>query len=267
MKTLNIRIDDNGASIEALIADDSISAPRRALLIIPGGGYIGLATDREGWPIADEFMKHGFNTFILNYYVGREQPFPIQLIQAARAIKHIKDHSGEYGILPEEIFAVGFSAGGHLAASLATLLNDPKVTEELGVAAKYVRPRGVILGYPVISARYHKSSFKNLLASNEPSDELLNETSIELHVDGTSSPAFILHTSDDEIVDVRNSLVLGEAYRAAGVRFEMHIFPSAPHGIALATEATSCGKPEWDNKRIAEWVRLAAEWANEVIQK
>jgi dipeptidyl aminopeptidase/acylaminoacyl peptidase len=126
------------------------------------------------------------------------------------------------------------------------------------------KPTGVMLIYPVISTEFHVVSFQNLWCKQELTEERAAQVSIERHVDADSVPAFILHTSNDQIVDVRNSLRLAEAYKQAGLQFEMHIYPDAPHGVALGNDITWEGKEAWKNAAIAEWVRMAAAWADQL---
>ena len=259
-----------GAYIDVYIADPIPQFTRKAILVIPGGGYGTVCSDREGEPIAQAFMPYGYNAFVLNYYVGREKPFPIQLIQVAKAIKHIKDHAEEYGIDPEQLFVVGFSAGGHLAASAGVLWKLPALYDAVEMPYGYNKPTGMMLIYPVVSATEpysHWGSAYNLLATKEPSEEQCLAVSIEKHVDCDSVPAFIMHTSNDQIVDVRNSLTLGAAYREAGLQFELHIYPDAPHGAALGNAITAKGKEKFKNPAIAEWVRMAAVWADSLPEK
>ena len=248
--------------MDAYIADKVPNKKRSALLIIPGGGYSCVCADREGYPIAEAFIPYGFNAFILNYYTGKSIPFPIQTIQAATAIKNIKENAEEYGIDPDRVFVVGFSAGGHLAACTATMWNSPDIYEAIDATKEDIRPTGAMLIYPVITPQYHEYSFKNLVHYAGAGEQTLSALSVDKRVTSESAPVFIMHTSDDSVVDVRNSLVYAEACKKAGVQFEMHIYPSAPHGVALSNEITSTGRPEWENKRIAEWVRLASEWSN-----
>ena len=263
MKTSRVFLECNMENVylDTYIADKLSDKKRSALLVIPGGGYSCVCADREGYPIAEAFIPYGFNAFILNYYTGKQIPFPIQLTEAALAIKHIKDNAEEYGIDPERVFVIGFSAGGHLAACTATMWHLPEIYESVGATPESIRPTGAMLMYPVISPKYHDYSFKNLVHYDFPGEQTLEKLSVDKRVTEKSSPVFILHTSDDSVVDVRNSLVYAEACKEAGIQFEMHIYPSAPHGVALANEITSMGRPEWDNKRIAEWVRLASEWS------
>ena len=269
MKISRIFLDKNNEDIylDAYSVPKKSEEKRHALIIIPGGGYSCVCRDREGDPIALEFISYGFTPFVLNYYTGKKEPFPIQHIQAARAIKHVKDNADEYGINPDEVFVIGFSAGAHLAGCSAILHSHPALYASIDMESGYTKPRGAMLIYPVVSTEYHMASFQNLLCSKEPSKEALHEVSLEKHVDTDSAPVFIMHTSNDGIVDVRNSLCLADAYTRAGLQYEMHIYPDAPHGIALANSVTSCGNEKWDNERIAEWVRISAEWAKEIIRK
>ena len=268
MKCERIYLDDNNGYIDTYISDPIDNLTRKAILVIPGGGYRAVCGDREGEPIAQAFVPHGYQAFVLNYYVGAEKPFPIQLVQAAKAIKHIKDNAEAYGIDPEQIFVVGFSAGGHLAASTGVLWKHPEVCGAVDVPYGYIKPTGVMLIYPVISSTEdyrHSGSFHNLLATKEPTEDQLLSVSIEKNVDADSAPAFIVHTSNDQIVDVRNSLSLGAAYKEAGLKFELHVFPNGPHGWGLGTHVTSVGKEKFIIPAASEWVRMATVWADGVI--
>ena len=246
--------------LEAYIADKLDHFQRKAMLVIPGGGYAGVCSDREGEPIALSFIAKGYNAFVLNYTVDKQHPFPTQLIEAAMAIKHIKDNSEAYGVNKDEIYVVGFSAGGHLAACTGILWKLPEIYESVEMPYGYNKPTGVILMYPVITPKYHGFSFNNLLCKEQPEEEELASVSVEDHVDADSSPAFILHTVNDQIVDVKNSLCLANAYTDAGVSYELHIYPDAPHGIALANRITAVGIPKFDNPAIEKWVDMATYW-------
>lgn len=242
---------------------------RKALLVIPGGGYGTVCSDREGEPIALAFLPYGYNAFVLHYSTTETSAnhFPTQLIQAALAIEHIKDHAQEYQIEPKKIFAVGFSAGGHLAGCLATMWDRPEVAEALQRTPEYVRPVGAILIYPVVTgieSCAHFPSFQNLLGEETPSKEDLAFCSLERAVSTKSCPVFLMHTANDELVSVRNSLLLAEAYAEAGIPFELHIYPDAPHGVALGNEITECSEEKWKNPAIAKWVDHAVEWMDQI---
>lgn len=246
--------------LEAYIADKVGDFVRNAILVIPGGGYAGVCSDREGEPIAMGFLPYGYNAFVLHYSAGKKV-FHAHLIEASKAIKHIKDNAEEYNINPNMVFTVGFSAGGHLAASLGTMWDRNEIYDALDMEYGYNKPTGMMLIYPVISAEYHIGSFKNLFKDENVSEDKLKMCSIENCANEKSSPAYIIHSSNDEIVDVRNSLALANSLAAQQIKFEMHIYPDAPHGVALANEITKCGVEKWCNPSIAKWIENAVEWA------
>ena len=257
-KRVFLRDDDPDICLDVYLAQDA--APRKALLICPGGGYGGLADFREGTAMAEAFLPHGFQCFVLHYSVGRKRPFPAQLIEASKAIVHIKDNAAEYGIDPEKVFVMGFSAGGHLAACCGTLWKHPAVTEALGVPCGYNKPRGMLLIYPVIAG--HPGSFYNLLCKDDPTEEELHAVQLDGKVDGDTVPAFLMHTANDPVVPVTDSLAMAQALRKHKIPFEMHIYPNGPHGIALANERTALGNPYMVNDAVAKWVELSVLWAN-----
>lgn len=252
--------------LETYIADSVATYKRKAMLVIPGGGYGLVCADREGEPIALAFLPYGYNAFVLHYTVGRKEPYPAQIRQVAMAIKHIKDNAEAYCIDPDQLFVVGFSAGGHLTASAGVFWNRPEVTEGLDIPYGYNKPRGIMPIYPVISPKGHVGSLYNLLCKDDPTQEELDYVSVDKHVAADSAPAFIVHSADDELVDARNSLDFAMAYANAGVDYELHIFPHAQHGIALGNAITECGNPKWNEPMISEWVRMAAYWADKLCQ-
>lgn len=248
--------------MDAYIADPIKCFKRKAILVIPGGGYSHVCADREGEPIAMAFMPYGYNAFVLHYTVDKKHAFPTQLIEVATAIKYIKDHAEEFDIDPEELFTVGFSAGGHLSASAGVFWKLDEVQKAVEMPYGYNKPKGTMLIYPVIFYNGHSGSFKNLWATDEPTQEQVEATEIHRHIDADSSPAFIMHTANDQVVDVNGALLAAAAYSKAGVPFEMHIYPDSPHGVALGNEITECGNEKWNRPAIAEWIRMAAYWAD-----
>ena len=202
---------DDSAYLEAYVADKTEKYTRKAILVIPGGGYSGVCAGREGEPVALAFLSYGFNAFVLHYSVGGEKIFPAQLIQASMAIKHIKENAEEYGIDENEVFALGFSAGGHLAASLGTMWNKNEIYDAIDMPYGYNKPKGIMLMYPVISGvseHSNKGSFQNLFGTENPTEQQLKESSIELNMTEAASPAYIVHAANDTSVHVENSLML-----------------------------------------------------------
>ena len=138
--------------MDTYIAEPMKNFIRKALLIIPGGAY-EYCSARESEPVAMAFMPYGYNAFVLHYTVGVDsgRAFPTQLIEATLAIKHIKDHAEEYGIDPEQLFVVGFSAGGHLAGAVATMWKSEAVSAAVDMPYGYNKPKGAMLIYPMTS--------------------------------------------------------------------------------------------------------------------
>lgn len=253
---------DENAYLEVYVADKIGDFVRNAILVIPGGGYGCVCSDREGEPIAHAFIPEGYNSFVLHYSVDGKS-FPSHLIQASRAMKHIRDNAERYNINPDKLFVVGFSAGGHLAASLGTMWHKNEIYKEIDMPYGYNAPNGMMLIYPVISAKYHEFTFKNLLKAKSDEEYKVNSSlcSIENCVSEKTCPAFIVHTSNDEVVDVRNSLTLADSLAKNGIEFEMHIYPDAPHGVALGNAITKIGVEKFSDRAISEWIRHAVYWA------
>lgn len=233
------------------------------VLICPGGGY-RYTSEKEAEPIALAFLSKGINAFVLDYSVcGGETEnesyprFPAQLIEAATAMNFIKTNAEKFDVEPDCVFVNGYSAGGHLAASLGTLYNSSYVKEALGIMGDELRPAGMILAYPVItSGEYaHRDSFNALLGKNASDAELLDKVSIEKLVKEDTVPAFIWHTRTDELVPVNNSILLANALAQKGVKFELHIYPKGFHGLALATDVTNFSSPT-----VATWFDDCVRW-------
>lgn len=247
------------AVLTTYVADTSPEIGRKgrtAMLICPGGGY-DYVSDREGEPIAIAFLAHGVQCFVLNYTVQRA--FPTNLLEAAVAMKYIRDNAEEYDIDPEKVFCMGFSAGGHLAGSLAVHWNKDFVRETLGYSEEH-KPNGSLLCYPVISTTdTHQGSIDNL-CRNDFSDELKELISLEKQVSKDTPRTFLWHCADDGCVPVSNTLRYSESLRKNGVSQEMHIYPWGGHGLALATEVTASNEWRQLNKDCEDWVRLAVNW-------
>ena len=262
MKFDKIMIDDE-AELWTYICDQNPWYKRKAILILPGGGYEFVDNFVEGDPVAQAFIPYGFNAFVLRYSVNKmKNKFPDQLIQATKAMKHIRDHAEEYGIDSEEVYALGFSAGGHLCGTLATMWMRKELQEAVPMPYGYNKPKGVILMYPVVTGNpefSHQDSFKNLLCTQNPTKEELASVSLENLVDENTVPAYIVHGGADDAVPVENSLILATAYRKANVPFELHIYPHRRHGFGLGNEIT--GQADYHiGENISRWVEQAVLW-------
>ena len=265
-KIIPLREDDARVTLTTYIADERYES-RDALLVIPGGGYSGVCADREGEPIALAFLARGYNCFVLHYSVGEDAKFPRPLVDAALAMQYIREHAEEFCIDANRVFAVGFSAGGHLCASLGTLWNSPELREAMPEMKEGInRPTGTILSYAVLSAsiRTHYGSFYNILGTKTPTEEELARYSLELRVDENTSPAFIWHTADDPVVPIANAIVMQKALAEKGIPFAVRIYPHGPHGLALANELTARGDARFIDSEAAKWVEEADAWMQTV---
>ncbi len=232
-----------------------------AILVIPGGGYSNVCADREGEDVALAFSVLGLKAFVLTYSTKEKAKFPRPLIEASLAMAHIRENAEAYGINPDRVFVVGFSAGGHLAGSLGTMWHKQCIYDATGMPYGLNRPTGMILCYPVLCYfdKTHKGTFYNAFGTKEPTEAQINELSVERNVDERTCPAFLLHTSDDSAVNILNNVYMQEALAKHNIPFEAHIYPHGPHGIALANEVTA-NSPAMINPAFAEWPRLAAAW-------
>ena len=207
-----------------------------AVIIAPGGGYSALAMDHEGRYVAAWFNAMGVTSFVLKYRLGPRYHHPIELGDAERAIRLVRARAVQFGVQSDRIGMMGFSAGGHLAATAGTHFDEGQSGATDPVDRASSRPDFLILAYPVISfdpAIAHAGSVRSLLGDN-PEPGLIRNLSDELQVTAATPPTFLFHTTADTTVPVENSVRFYLALRAAKVPAEMHIFANGPHGMGLA---------------------------------
>lgn len=206
-----------------------------AIVVCPGGGYGGLALDHEGEQIAQWLNANGIAAFVLRYRHAPLYQHPVPRMDVQRAIRTVRHHAAAWGINPERIGVLGFSAGGHLTATAATQFHasDPKAGD--AIDAESARPDFAAPIYPVISMREewgHLGSRNNLLGP-DPAQALKDEMSLETQVTKETPPIFIAFTTEDTVVPVKNGLAFYEACVANGVPVEMHLFEKGRHGLGL----------------------------------
>lgn len=252
------------AGLTIYLADNTpeIDAARRhpVVLICPGGGYT-MTSDREAEPIALAFLAQGFHAAVLRYTVSPDGYFPTQLFETARAMELIRAHTEEWYCDTGRIVLCGFSAGGHLAASYATLWNRPFIQNVLGLSAEMLRPNGAILCYPVITSGNfaHRYSFDSLLGKRRDDAEMLRLVSVEEQVSDDAPPMFIWHTFSDDTVPVENALKMAAALAAHKIPVELHVFPKGGHGLSLCDERTTA-YPYGIQSDCAVWMDMASRW-------
>lgn len=222
------------------------------VVVFPGGGYGHLAVDHEGEQVARWLNSIGVAAFVVRYRLGPTYRTPVMLQDAQRAIRTVRARSAEWGVSPERVGVIGFSAGGHLASTTGTHFADELPVVGDAVDGVSPRPDFMMLIYPVITmqaAYTHRGSRSNLLGE-AAEDSAVWSMSNELQVTPTSPPTFLVHSTDDAGVPVENSLLMYRALREAGVPVEMHIYETGRHGFGLALE----------NPLLATWSELAANW-------
>ncbi|MGA2146350.1 MAG: alpha/beta hydrolase [Bryobacteraceae bacterium] len=226
-----------------------------AVIVAPGGGYAHLSMDKEGEQIARWLNSIGVAAFVLKYRLGPRYHHPIELGDAQRAIRTVRSRAAELGLSPARIGMMGFSAGGHLTATVGTHFDAGDASAPDPIDRASSRPDFLVLCYPVITFEdpyAHRGSRQFLLGDN-PDPKLVRDLSNELQVTADTPPAFLFHTTTDQTVPVENSVLFYLALRKAGVPAEMHIYERGPHGVGLA--ATDEALSSWP-ARLADWLRV-----------
>jgi acetyl esterase/lipase len=231
-----------------------------AVIICPGGGYRILAYDKEGEDIAKFWNSKGIAAIVLKYRLPTSDaqviPHKSPLMDAQRAMRLVRYHAAGWGVDPDKIGIMGFSAGGHLASTLSTHFDAGDPGSDDPVERMSCRPDFSILMYPVISftGEFQHSGSRRALAGDD--EQLMHYYSNELQVTGQTPPAILIHSADDTSVPAENSIVYYQALLRNGVPGELHIYPYGGHGYSLAIgKGHLSGWPE----RAYEWVKSLQE--------
>ena len=237
---------------------------RPAVLICPGGGYTSCCP-REGDPVAYQFLAADYHTFVLYYSINEHAVFPNSLLDLCAAMKLIRENADEFGVIEDQIAVIGFSAGGHLTASLGVYWNDPEIMERSGCLNGENKPNAQLLIYPVISTSWmeNNNGFDRLVGENDR-ESVYKKLNLHTAVTKNTPQTFLCHTFRDQIVPVEESLNFAYALVEAGVPCELHIFPNGPHGLSLGTPK-SAGAIGAD-KSFAQWPNLAINWLNRLFE-
>jgi len=255
----NKEYNENGIYFAVSKPDLTIYLPqdenkeKTAVVICPGGGYHAVCASYEGHKIAKEMNKKGIAAFVLKYrlpsddYCENKSIAPLQ--DAQRAIKIVRDNAEIWGINPNQIGIMGFSAGGHLASTAGTHFSKSYIgnSEETSL-----RPDFMVLVYPVISMQEgltHHGSRENLIGVN-PDAEMVELFSNEKQVTENTPRTFLTHVEDDDVVPVENSIRLYEALKAKNVSADMHLFSKGKHGYLLEPAASN-------------WLNYVFQWMQE----
>lgn len=224
------------------------------VIICPGGGYGILAMDHEGHQLAKWFQRNGVAGFVLRYRHAPKYRHPVPMEDAQRAIRYVRANSERFKIDPARLGVMGFSAGGHLASTVATHFDRGIVEAEDPIDRQSCRPDFAVLCYPVINlvAPFaHKGSGRNLLGPDgDPA--ILESLSNDTQVTSETPPTFLFHTAEDRGVPVQNSLAFFAALQKAGVPSELHVYQDGPHGVGMAPADPAVFG--WKD-RLLDWMR------------
>ncbi len=225
---------------------------KTAVVIAPGGGYLNLATKKEGTDFALWLNARGVAAFVLKYRLGPKYHNPVELWDAQRAVRTVRAHAAEYGVATDHIGMWGFSAGGHLTATAGTQFDAGKPDAADPIDRQSSRPDFLVLAYPVITLEppYAHTGSRKYLLGEDATPELAASLSAQNRVTKETPTAFLYATYDDQTVPVMNSVMFYEAMVKAGVPAEMHLYKHGPHGTGLAA-----GFPQ-----LKGWPDLVAKW-------
>ena len=262
---IKIQVEGSGKDVclETYILGDVMDGARNRktplVLICPGGGY-AMTSNREAEPIALQFNSMGYQAAVLRYSCA-PAVYPTALCELAQSVKLIREHAEEWSVNAEKIIVMGFSAGGHLAASYGVFWNELWLTEKMQCDKQLLKPNGLVLCYPVISSKEeiaHQDSIKNLLGESYP--EMKEQVSLEDKVGKHTPKTFLWHTFTDPVVPFWNSFRFAEALGKAGVPMEYHLYPQGGHGLSLANEQTANEEGKGVEKVCQSWVPLLRSW-------
>ena len=253
--------EDKSITLDCYLYEISHEIPYRserpAVLVCPGGGY-NICSDREADPIAFGYSAAGFHTFILRYSLKEKATYPSPLIDLCHAMKTVRDNAEEWGVKKDQIAVCGFSAGGHLTASLGVHWNEEKIQNLSGVTAEDIKPNALILSYPVISSSWMENT-NNLsrIIGNGDFDSTYKDINLHTCVGEHTPPSFIWHTFRDGCVPVRDSLKFAYALEENNIPFELHIWPNGAHGLSLANSDVCQKGGDRDSE---QWFDLSVKW-------
>lgn len=296
MITEKIKVNDAGtATLFTYIIDSKISTnkykKRPAVIICPGGSYLFTAT-KEGEPVATRFLSMDYHVFVLRYTtyfkrrilsssdipeVNEASHYPLQVRELMTSLKIIKEHAKEWSVDDQNIFVMGFSAGGHIVATLGERWDDPQLTDSVDhqLPADFFKPRGLILCYPMLTANIlGNKGFKRdnedmkaqilyikraIFGTDEVTREAADELDIVSQVRSDMPPVFLWHTYTDELTNAADSTELMLNLIKYKVPCEYHLYSTGKHGMALCDE-TSATSADDMNKACATWPMLANHW-------
>lgn len=264
---VHLRPDQEEITLTCYVAEDTPERKipkRQAIIVFPGGGYDHLSW-REAEPIAMKFYAEGVNAFVLAYSILEKALFPNPLLDASYAVAYVRSHAEEFNIDPDQIYVIGFSAGGHMASMIGTMWHheEAKISPDMPYGLN--KPNGMMVCYGVTSvgAFQNEDCTEMLCRTLTPTEEQIKAVSPYLNVDENTAPAFIWHCSNDWVVHVQHALMLARAMADNNIPFELKVYRKGPHGVAVATRFTSTGVSYLENEYISHWLDDATRWVTD----
>lgn len=260
LNELHPLLKDSDATLTIFLHDqdkeyNNCEYKRPGILIIPGGGYEFVST-REKEPVAFKFLSEGFNCFCLTYSCYKHYPTPH--LEAAVAMNYINSHKKEFFLFDNNVFMVGFSAGGHLVGSYAYLY--PDLAKMLSLEKESLRPSGLILSYAVLTMGVEThGGTRNVITNND--ERLIELLSVEKHITSNYPPTFIWATSTDMIVPPINTYMLIDEFKKYGVKYESVIYPFGEHGLSICRNSTTM-----NYNSLNENEELASSWVSKAVK-
>jgi acetyl esterase/lipase len=262
-KTINYSTDCR-VNMETFIHEEA-GNPRPAIIVLPGGAY-GWLSDTEKEPAALTFYERGFHTFILNYSVGVYSEYPNPLNEASWAIWEIRRTAKEWGINPDGIVLMGFSAGSGVAGISATQWNIPGLYEMVGAPdAGAVRPDAAVIGYGCADNTntildnpkvIKPANWGKIVTDRTPQLDFVN------YVSPGTPPMFIWHNRYDKYVPTENPLMLAAALQKNDLPYELHIFQEGYHGMSVGNNNPGGNLENSEYPNVDMWVPMCVNWLN-----
>lgn len=285
--------EDKTSYIDPYLLNPQISGltrvKRPALIILPGGAYLYKAY-REGEPVAMQFGAMGYQTFVLSYptlwpkkYYKKEEitelnplhPYPAQVVDVYKAIKIIRENAEEWGIDPDQIYVLGFSAGGHVAASTAVNWQNLNYLEMAGIDDPEIsKPNAAVLCYPMVDAELIRDRaggggpipeefllegpymLQSVFGTFEPTEEMWDEMFLMDRINSDTPPFFVWHTTEDAVTPPSQTTLFVETLLKNRVMCEYHLFATGHHGMSLSSPAVATTPGDY-NLNNAIWPVLA----------
>ena len=280
-----------GARLDCYLLDPELAPgchkTRPMAVVLPGGAYL-IHAHREAEPVAARLLGMGFDVCILRYstyvtgmdaqgmpVVSPRSHYPLQVVQAMSAVACVRDHAQEWGIDPQRVCVMGFSAGAHIAGSLAERFDDAELLELVDATAGEVKPDALALCYPMVTGSLVADAQRGvgnqfmrenasllaeaLFGRDDPCQSDYDAVDLRRGVRSDMPRTFVWQTGEDDMVDPTETLDLVAEMRRQGVPCELHLFERGPHGLSLADD--TCAVDDTDiNPEAAAWVDLFARW-------